>query len=242
VRARVLEILRSTTIRVQGDRLVELFSRRLDDAKGAFWVVAAINGRRTVISHYLTHDDLENRLSYATAGDVEWRNASPAEIPRRYSGVGLVMGCTIPDGKTLDFQSLALHLPLPYLPVDRFALASARRSILGRWSDGAVSATFGPKSKLTLSTRIPANHPFAPTRGCPPSDWWRLSAWQLYLMNQERKCGLRMLVLRVDADELHVALGTRTGDTIAHVFRRVDMETMPRRSRTKGWSGRGRHK
>jgi hypothetical protein len=49
---------------------------------------------------------------------------------------------------------------------------------------------------------------------------WSFASWQLHLMNDEHKSGMRIAVLRVNEQELHVSTDSNA-PLIAHVFKRV---------------------
>jgi hypothetical protein len=239
-RGKVTGSLRGAAIQVHNGRTLELFCRTCSGGQREFWVVGVIKGRRRVINHYFTHDELEKTLAYVVAGDLEWRDAALSEIAKCWADFGLVMGRTLPEGKIVDCERLALHLPLPYLPVERSALAAARRSLPGQWSDGSVMVTLGARNVLELSRDLPEGHPFAAAARCPSPDWWTFGGWQLWLMNRERKSGVRVAVFRVDETELHVAQSS-SGDrnAIAHVFQRVEVGAQSVVHRSRGRLTRG---
>ena len=217
--------IRSVDIPIHNTQLLQVFTRLRRPGVFDVWIVTAAAGHREVHDHYLTRDDLEGRLHYSRPGDLAWRDATPSEIPADRGTSGFVMGATIPARKVLDFDSLCDHLTgaIVTLPLDRRALAAARRGIPGQWSDGTTLATFERPSRLRLSP--PGRpYPFDGGANCPPPDSWTFGSWQLRLMNKKHHCGVRVSVLRVDQDELHVgdlgSLRGRPGDALAHVFRR----------------------
>jgi hypothetical protein len=213
--------MRATNLVVHGNQVFEIFTRRATSRLRELWVAGTMKRRRVLIHHYLTHDDLEAGLSYAKHGDLVWADVSPSSIPRRSVDLGFVMGGNVPQGHVIDHAWLAYHLPIESLPMDRIALAGARRRIPGLWSDGAIRVTLGPSRSATLSQPTPRGHPLTVDRGCPPPDRWALSRWQLFLTSSQGHCGLRVAVLRVDDGELHIARARGQGGRIAHIFRRV---------------------
>jgi hypothetical protein len=145
---------------------------------------------------------------------------------------GFVMGKTIPTGKLLTFGAPRDHLAgaISALPLDRRALAAARRLILGQWWDGAARATFQRSSRFVLSGPD-GSHPFKALAPCPAPNSWTFASWHLHLTNVKHQCGVRVPVLRLDSEELHVAIGGWVAghrDRLAHVFRRRAGRRSPR--------------
>jgi hypothetical protein len=218
--------MRTTRLSVHNNQRVELFTRRRAGRAYELWVVISAGNSRLVHDHYFTHDDLEGSLAYARRGDLMWRDAAPAELPRRVGSTGVVVGKAIPKGKIIDFESPRYHLlsAIGGLPIDRRALAAARRTIVGTWSDGPAVACLEPHSALRLSCDA-TRHPFSITPPCPAPDRWRLQRWQLHMMNAAHGCGLRVAVIQVDDAELHVAAAPTGGlvdrqRKLVHVFKR----------------------
>jgi hypothetical protein len=105
------------------------------------------------------------------------------------------------------------------IPIDRKAFNVSKKAILGRWTDGTVVVNFKPDAKLEWSCSTNEPNPFnsgARTHGYHP-DWWSFVSWQLSLINNEHKAGLRIGVLRVDERELHVWEENHP-NKMAHVF------------------------
>ena len=217
--------MRSVSIIIHNNQVLEVFVEKRERCF-ELWVVGTVKERRVLFDHHLTHDDLESRLAYAQAGDLIWRDAKSSEIPTEKHKNAIQMEEAIRQGTFIDFekqgQSVANHFyAIDLLPMDRKQFNLAKKAILGCWTDGIATISLEPDSKLIWS--CPINQPhvlnlYARVDGHIP-DWWNFALWQLPLMNDEHKCGMRISVLRVDDDELHVSGGQM--NRLAYVFRRV---------------------
>jgi hypothetical protein len=197
--------MRVAEIAVRSTQRLQLFTQPRRRRLWEVWVVVAAAGRRFVHDHYLTADDLERDLCYARPGDLGWRSATPADVPSRVGTSGFLRGKTIPWDKLLALPAPCDHLAsaLAMLPCDRRALAIARRAIMGKWTDGAAIVTFAPSSSFrSQPVRVPA---FDAGGACPSPDSWSFGRWQLHLTNVRHGCGVRLSVLRLDDEALHVA-------------------------------------
>ena len=217
--------MRTVCIPVRNNQQLEIFTQPLKDGY-ELWTVGAVAGRRTVLTHYLTHDNLEARLEYAESHDLVWCDASPSAIPKEKHAAAIEWEKSIKRGTFVDNdkkqqQSVSSHLDvINLLSLDRKVWNAAKKAILGRWTDGIATVVFQPDSQLDWSCPLGERHPVnlgvLIHRHKP--DWWNFAGWQLPLMNNEHKCGVRLGVLRVDEDELHVF--SIHQDRLAHVFRR----------------------
>jgi len=215
------------SITIHNNQNFEIFVEKL---KLGFelWKVGPIKGHRVILDHYLTHDDLEAKLNYVNSGDLGWRNAKPSELPSEKHLSAIQMEQTIKQGRYIDFEK-RLNQPLVYhfastvnlIPIDRKAFNVAKKAILGRWTDGIAAVDFKPEAKLDWICPIKEPHPFnsgVRTHGYQP-DWWSFVGWQLCILNNKHKAGLRVGVLRVDEQELHV-WNENQPHKIAHIFYR----------------------
>ena len=134
---------------------------------------------------------------------------------------------SIKRGTFVDFEK-GLHQPLVYhfasvnlIPLDRKEWNVAKKAMLGRWTDGIATVNFKPDAKLTWSCPTDRPHPFnsGVRGGGHIPDWWSFASWQLHLMNDEHKVGMRIGVLRVNEQELHV-WSENHPHRLAHVFHR----------------------
>ena len=216
--------MRAVSILVRNNQTLEVF---VEKRKRGFelWMVGTVKEQRVVFDHHPTHDDLESQLAYVQADDLIWRDAKHSEIPSEKHKNAIQMEEAIKEGTFVDFekqgQSVANHFyAIDLLPMDRKQFNLAKKAILGRWTDGIATISLEPDSKLIWSCPMDQPHVlnlYARTNGHSP-DWWNFALWQLPLMNDKYKCGMRVNVLRVDDDELHVSGGQM--HRIAHVFYR----------------------
>lgn len=95
--------MRTTTITVYNNQRVEVFVEKTEDGF-EMWLVGLIKGRRIVISHYLTHDDLEAHLEYALPGDLVWREAMRSKLPEDKHQIAIEEEETIADGTFWDYD------------------------------------------------------------------------------------------------------------------------------------------
>jgi hypothetical protein len=113
--------------------------------------------------------------------------------------------------------------PCGFLDRDRKDIATARKLVLGRWTDGVLSFNIEAKDKLEWSCsdakhwlNIVAHH-----NGKPPPNWWSLNShWRLHIMNREASCGSSAGVIHIDDKELHLnARGEK--NRMVYVFQKV---------------------
>ena len=220
--------MRTFSITIHNNLNLEVFVEKL---KNGFevWKVGAVKGRRVILDHYVTHDDLEAKLDYANCGDLVWTDASISELPSDKHLSAIQMEQTIKQGIFIDFEK-GLKQPLIHhfgnivnlFPVDRKVFNAAKKAILGRWVDSTASVDFKPDAKLNLVCPTDMPHPFnsgVRTHGFYP-DWWNFAGWQLSLFNNEHKNGMRIGVIRVDDQELHVWNESHS-HKLVHVFYRA---------------------
>lgn len=237
--------MRTAAITVHNTEKLEIF---VEKRKRHFevWLAGSLNGRRTLLDHRLTHDDLEAHLEYARPGDLVWRDATSSEIPGEKHRNAIEMEATIKEGTFWDYddprldemeaearqasglppwsgshRSVARHLDsVSFLITNKEAINAAKKSLLGQWTDGVLTLDIKPDHKLGWSC-TDLQHPLNVAEQVQNHrpDWWNFAMWNLALMNNEHKCGTRIGVLRVDAQELHIYSGHP--HRIAHVFKRI---------------------
>jgi hypothetical protein len=96
--------MRTAAITVYNSQKLEVFVAKLNRGFEV-WIVGAIKGRRMILDHHLTHDDLEVHLAYAQPGDLVWREANPSEIPLEKHANAMEMEKTIKRRKFHDYDS-----------------------------------------------------------------------------------------------------------------------------------------
>ena len=209
--------MRTTSINVFNNQQIEIFIEK-HEHWFELWQVGKLK-QRMVLNHYLTHDDLESYLGYAKFGDIIWRDASHEEIPTEKHQNAIEYEETIKAGRFIDSQ-LSPHLDTTgFLPIDRKALNTAKRLILGKWTDGNVTLSLEPNHKLQWSCLNKPNlHKLGENISGHAPDWWDFARWQLPLWNTEHRCGVRASILHVDDQELHFPTGG--AGIIARIFRR----------------------
>ena len=219
--------MRTVSIAIHNSQKIEIF---VEKRKACFevWIVGVVGNRRVVLSHDLTHDDLEAGLEYARAGDLDWRDAARSELPSKTHPVANEAADNIRRRVFADFekfhQSIAYHVTgiINVLPIDRKEWNIAKKAILGQWTDKIATVNFQIDSKLKWSCPLDRPHPFnsgARIDGYIP-DWWSFASWQLHLLNREKKIGMRIAVIRVDEQELHISSDDNSGRLVC-IFRKV---------------------
>jgi hypothetical protein len=203
--------MRTTAIKVHNNQSLEIFVKKRN-TDFELWIVGPMKScDRAVLDHHLTHDDLEKELAYATPGDLAWHDAADSEIPIAKHPGALEAEETIKQNKHWDFgilnQSVSSHLGgIALLDLDKKVLSAAKKMLIGHWSDGTVNLNIGTNHKLEWSCSE-RNHPLnigERIHGHAP-DWWNFAMWRLALMNNARKCGTHIEVLRVDEHALHIS-------------------------------------
>jgi len=221
-----MEFMKKTIISIHNNQNIEIFVTG-DKKKFEVWFVGVCNGRRVILDHHLTHDDLENCLAYAKKGDLQWLKALPEELPVEKSQLANEMEETINRGIYWDFEKSESGVwqhfgAITSIELDRKEFNAAKKRLLGRWSDGIVILDLQPTNKLGWECRDPNDllnvgkqvHGYAP-------DWWNFAVWKLVLLNGEHKCGTHIHVLRVDEFELHLAGGKK--ECLARVLRKSQL-------------------
>jgi hypothetical protein len=239
--------LKSVEIIIHDNRRIELFVARHTEGYEV-WIVGPFRGRRTILDHRLTHDDLQRYLEYARAGDLVWRNASEAELPHEKHKNALATEKTIKLGRFWDYcdpqysemEALARRISgLPDAPSSSlFSIANHLEviawlseedgwppvtvgALLGEWTDGVLTMNFKPGNRLDWLCTDP-QHPldFGRRVQAFPPNWWNIVGWRLHIMNMEHKSGTNVVILRVDQDQLHV-FETGCPNRIARIFTSV---------------------
>lgn len=216
--------MRTAAITIRNNQKLEIFIKKLQRGF-EIWVVGPVKGHRIILDHHLTHDNLEARLAYAKASDLDWRDASQSEIPSERHQNAVEMDETVKRGTFLDFgslhQSLSGHLSAIGFLQDKKESNAAAKTLLGEWTDGVVTLSMEPNHKLQWSCtdRQHALNVGEQVHNHTP-DWWNFAMWKLALLNSKHQCGTHIGVLRVDEQELHLC--TSHPHRIAHVFRRLN--------------------
>jgi hypothetical protein len=220
--------MRTVTICVRNNQKVELYTDEYQDGF-EFWAVGTVDGRRVVIDHHLTHDDLETRLEYAQPRDLVWRDATRSEMPSEKHKMAVDQEETISRGVFWDYerrgpgqiQSVTCHLrAIDFLTIDRKSLVAAKRMLLGRWTDGVLTFSLEPNNQLQWSCADRGHwlnggervHGHAP-------NWWNAGKWGIGILNNKHWCGTHVGVLHVGERELHLVGGGHL-HRMAYVFHR----------------------
>lgn len=218
--------MRAVAIPVKNNLTVELFVERLKDGF-EIWGVGMSNEGRMVLDHHFTHDDLEARLEYSQPNDLVWREAKRSEIPSEKHQNAIEMEETMARRVFWDYEnreqgaynSVTGHLSsISFLTKDKKELAAAKRAILGKWSDGVLTFAVLPNNKLEWFCGD-KQHWLNVWANGPAPNWWNFAKWEFALLNDKRKVGTHITVLRLSADELHVVGGGHL-HRLAHVFRK----------------------
>lgn len=222
--------MRAVEITVHNNQTLEVFVEKLQRGF-ELWAVGPIKGRRVVIYHHLTYDDLEALLEYAEPGDLKWQDAGPSEIPAEKHQSAIEEEKTIEQGRFSNYQAIDQSVALPivgainFLQDDKNEVKSAKAVLLGRWTDRVAKLTLEPDHRMQLASSD-RQHPLARTFvGDRGPDWWNFAMWGLALLDNERKIGMTTSVLRVNEQELHI-LSTHP-HRLAHVFHRVGGPSLP---------------
>ena len=129
--------MRTTIIKLRNNQKIEIFTRTMKDGF-ELWTVGIAEGRRLVLTHYFTHDDLEARLEYARSNDLVWRDAPQSAIPKEKHAAAVEWEDSIKRGTFVDSDkkqqhSVSSHLDvINLLPLDRKVWNAAKKAILGR--------------------------------------------------------------------------------------------------------------
>jgi hypothetical protein len=211
--------MRTTSFQTRNNQTAEVFV--VSHGKHfELWVVGPKENQRVILSHYLTHDDLERRLRYAKSVMLNWTLAKMSDLPEAKSPLALQDEKSIECGTFWDSDALSDHLAgVMNLDLDCETLAAARADMIGVWSDGISTLNLGKDGSLSASISPNSAQPFLRAVARFQADGWRLSdSWQLRVMNCHSLKAERRLVHRVSATELH--LGDE-GNCIAFVLKRV---------------------
>lgn len=210
--------MRTVTIPLYNNQKIELFVEKIKDGF-ELWEVGIVKGQRVVIDHSLTRDDLETRLEYARPEDLIWCDATGLEIPAEKHKMAIEREESFKQGRFQHGITRILSA-MDFIDKDKKDTAAAKKTILGRWTDGMLTFSIEPNNKLQWLCAT-HEHWLNRRKGTPP-DWWNLSnLWELHLMcniNTPEARGTHVGVLRIDENELHLRDGV---NRIAHVFRRV---------------------
>ena len=224
--------MRTTKFPFHNDQTLEIFVRPREKAELEFemWLVGEAAGRRMILDHLITQDNIEARLGYAQIGDLNWEQGDVRAIPSEKTKVALEYERECLDrGLLRNSDDVSLHLHTwNSLPLHRKTLNQARKRILGSWSDGIATLILKPQSQVELLC-ADSSHPLSwqadfshLSNENRPADWWNFSAWLLFLMNQTAKAGSKQAVWRCDETELH--LPSLKQDIFAHVYHRISTD------------------
>jgi hypothetical protein len=211
--------MRTTSFQTRNHQTVEVFV--VNHGKHfELWVVGPKENQRVILSHYLTHDDLERRLRYTKSILLNWTLAKMSDLPGAKSPLALQDEKSIECGTLWDSEALSDHLAsVVNLDLDCETLAAARADMVGLWSDGISTLNLGKDGSLSVSISPDSAQPFLRALVRIQADEWRLSdSWQLRVVNRQSLKVERRLVHRVSATELQ--LGDE-GNCIAFVLKRV---------------------
>lgn len=212
--------MRKVTIPVYNHYNIELFVEKLNIGF-ELWAVGIVGGKRILIDHRLTRDDLETQLEYVQPRDLTWHDATRLEIPNEKHR--LAVSQEEPISRGVFSQGVRSNLfAITFLDRDKKDTTAAKKLMLGSWSDGVVTFNLEPKNKLEWSCadlRHWLNVWGAVNKQAP--NWWNFSsAWEFHLMadmNTPQVCGTHVGVIHVDEKELRLRGGV---NRIALVFRR----------------------
>ncbi len=210
--------MQTTSFQTRNNQTLEIFTEK---RSGCFevWIVGPQEGRRTILNHYLTRDNLQARLRYTKTELPAWLVAQPDSLPELKSAFALKDEESLEVGTFWDSPELSEHLgAVAALDCNQTTLEAARADLVGYWTDGSSTLSFGPDASFSASLAPNPVHPFlrAVAKSCP--DQWLLSeSWQIRVMNRETRKADRTVVHRVLPAELHLG---GTGNCIAYVFKR----------------------
>ena len=217
--------MRTTKIPFHNDQMLEIFVRPRKKTGREFemWLVGEAKGRRMILDHLITEDDIEARLSYAQTGDLNWEQGDARAIPEEKTKGALEYERECLDrGMLRNSDDVSLHLHTwSSLPLNRKTLNQARKCVVGSWSDGIATLILKPQSQVEMSCANKSHPLFWQTNffNSSHAEWWNFSSWLLFLMNQTTKIGSKQAVWRCDETELH--LPSIKPDIFAHVLRRI---------------------
>lgn len=231
--------MRTTSIIICSDIKFEIFVAKREEGF-ELWMVGPIKGRRMILDHLLTHDDLEALLEYSEPADLIWHDAEHSEIPAKKHQMAIEYEAAFERGIHQDFEypcvGVITHLNAMHLfCMDRSERKRAEKMLLGRWTDTVVTMDFMPNKKAQWSCadrRHPLNafllwqdnymeYSRRRTDQIPKHlpNWWNLEEVGLFLRNIEHKLARYIDVIRVDEQELH--LQSFHPNRLARIFRRV---------------------
>jgi hypothetical protein len=210
--------MRTASFKTRNDLTVEIFlDRRADSLE--FWLVGPHNGARTVLNHYLTHDELDAALRYSKATLLNWSAAKPADLPEAKSAAALDDEKTIAAGTFWDAADLSEHFAgLATLDPVPETWRTAFSCLPGTWSDGISTLDFGADASFSSSVAPASASPFLRAVAKSQPDQWHFSgAWQLRLFNTRTRHAERILVHELSPTALHLA---GAGNCIAFILKR----------------------
>lgn len=139
--------MRSVAIPVYTNKKLELFVEKRKEGY-EFWAVGISKGQRLVIDHSLTRDDLETHLEYAHREDLIWHEATLSEIPAEKHKSAIEREECF--GK-FQYGMTRIISAIGFLDRDRKDTTAAKKTILGKWSDGVLTFNIEPNNKLQWS-------------------------------------------------------------------------------------------
>jgi hypothetical protein len=220
--------MRTTAFIVYYNKKFEIFVEKRKDGF-ELWAVGPIKGRRTLLDHHLTHDDVEAHLEYAKPGDLVWRDAALSEIPTEKHRSAVEGEQTIQRGAFCDclshpekpFQNVVNHLSaLVIIARDRKGAKDAKKALLGQWTDGVATLDIKPNNELELSC-TDLGHPLNIGKGVQSevSERWEFKEWQLSFLNKKKQWISSLRVLHADEQRLHFQ--SMHPNRLAHIFRKI---------------------
>lgn len=210
--------MRQLTIPVHNNQQLECFIER-HGTWFEFRLVGEVDGARQVLSHYLTHDDLEHKFAYAEDRPFSWVDASRRQLPAKKHKNSVQWEATIAQHKFVDLGRGSYHIvpPIGFLSLDRSAWNRARKLLVGHWSDGKIQITFERSFRVRLDKLPPRGHALR-TASSVLQEHWSLKRWWLFTYSGDMKVGVGTPILCLNSDEMH--LPSHDPRYMAQVFRR----------------------